>query len=181
MTGRVAIRLGMDVLALAAFAAAGLAALEFSRLARHLPLFVSVAGAALAAASLVRDVLSVRRDGGRSLRFGEAEGAAEEAERPIPARETLRHLAWIAGFAALIWIASLPVAVALFLAAFLRVEGGVGARGILLGVAAVEALLFGLTELMTLRWPPSLIDWSGVCGNQAETSPFLPSRSDTGR
>ena len=162
MTGRVAIRLGMDVLALAAFAAAGLVALEFSRLARYLPLLVSAAGAALAAASLIRDVLAVRRDGGRGLRFGEAEGAAEEAERPIPARETLRHLAWVAGFATLIWIASLPVAVALFLAAFLCVEGGVGARGILLGVAAVEALLFGLTELMTLRWPPSLIDWSGV-------------------
>src|SRR3546814_4372882 len=72
---------------------------------------------------------------------------------------TAYYLGWMVGYVALIGIVSLPVASAVFLGAFLRLEGRMSYPFVGLSVAALVAALFAVTYLLHLRWPTSLIGW----------------------
>src|SRR3546814_17866774 len=68
---------------------------------------------------------------------------------------TAYYLGWMVGYVALIGIVSLPVASAVFLGDFLRLEGRMSFPFVGLSVSALVAALFAVPYLMTMLWPMS--------------------------
>jgi len=165
MTVRDRLRLGFSLVVLCLFAYAGLEALDFSRRARYMPLYVSVAGFTLSALLVFLECWRMRTAAGRGTRRGVAieDLAAEDLFSPEEERHRLKttayYLLWMVGYVAMIALVGLPVASALFLGAFLLVEARMRPLATALSVAAMLAGLLVLTHLMHLRWPSSLAGW----------------------
>ncbi|HEY9539217.1 MAG TPA: tripartite tricarboxylate transporter TctB family protein [Kiloniellaceae bacterium] len=166
MNPREWLRVGFTIAVLCLFAYAGFEALSFSRLARYMPLYVSVAGAALSLPLLLAELRRLRAPGGDAANRAPSSIEEYSVGDPLTDAEerkrfwtTAYYLGWMVGYVALIGIVSLPVASAVFLGAFLRLEGRMSYPFVGLSVAALVAALFAVTYLMHLRWPTSLIGW----------------------
>lgn len=154
---------GIFVLCVLAFAA--FEAWDFSRRARYMPLYVSVAGIALSFLLIAFELWRSRAAGDRTTRRGVAieDLAAEDIFSPEEERHRLKvtsyYFLWMIGYVCLIALVGLPVASALFLALFLRIESRAKLPTIALCVGGMLAGLLTLTHLMNLRWPSSLAGW----------------------
>lgn len=157
------LRLAFGVSLACLFAYTGYEALSFSRLARYLPLYVSVAGFGLALVVVASDLLRLRLEArGQARRAQESESAAVEGwdssgEQPADFARAAYFFSWILGYVGLVALLGLPVASALFLALFLRLVARLSLLAIVAGVAGVLAALLLMTHFMSLRWPPSLL------------------------
>ncbi|MGD1879010.1 MAG: tripartite tricarboxylate transporter TctB family protein [Kiloniellaceae bacterium] len=166
MSLRERLRLGFGVFILCIFAYAAFDAWDFSRRARYMPLYVSVAGIVLTSLLITLDLWRMRSTEGRAAlrtKVSIEDLAADDLFSPAEDRQRFRttayYLGWMAGYAAAIGIVGLPLASALFLAGFLLVEARMRLPGVGLCVAGMLAGMFTLTHFMHLRWPPNLIGW----------------------
>lgn len=168
-------RLIFGGLFLAIFVYAGWDALSFPRLARYLPLYVSVAGAVLTLVYLLVEVVNGRRrpTSGQAraalppsttesdeapVMAALAEASAVDPDSSPPWGRAGYFLAWTVGFAAAIWILDVRAAAPLFVAAFLFIESDVRRpRTLLLASAGALLGLIAIGGYMQLRWPGSLI------------------------
>lgn len=166
MTFRDRLRLGFGLFIVCFFAFAAFDAWDFSRRARYMPLYVSVAGLVLTSLLVALDLWRLRTLAGREAprrRVAIEDVAAEEmfsaAEERQRFRSTAYYLLWMLGYAAAIALFGMPVASGLFLAIFLLIEARMKLPGTALCVAGMLAGLLGLTHLMHLRWPSNLLGW----------------------
>ena len=164
MTARDRLRIAFDVFVLSLFAYAAYQALGFSRLARYMPLYVSVAGIGLTSLLLVLD--SVRLLRAPRPPAGEAGALEHYHEAPLPREaETAQmkrvalYLGWMLAYIGLIRVIGLPTASAVFLAAFLRFDARMTLGGIALSVTAMVGALLLMRQVMNLRWPSNLMGW----------------------
>src|SRR3546814_13770506 len=117
MNPREWLRVGFTIAVLCLFAYAGFEALSFSRLARYMPLYVSVAGAALSLPLLLAELRRLRAPGGvaanrapssiEKSRVGDPLTDAAERKR---SRTTAYLLRWMAGYVPLTGLVDRPVA-----------------------------------------------------------------------
>lgn len=165
MSVRDRLRLGFSLFVLCIFAYAAFDALDFSRRARYMPLYVSVAGLALSLLLISLELWWARKAGGVTQRREVAieDLAAQDIFSPEQEYHRLKtttyYLLWMIGYVGLIAVVGLPVASTLFLGLFLYIESRMKLPGIALSIAGMLAGLLTLTYLMNLRWPLSLIGW----------------------
>jgi hypothetical protein len=165
MSVRDRLRLSFCLAVLCVFAYAGVEALDFSRRARYMPLYVSAGGFVLSSLLIFLEFWRMRSAAGRAMRRGVAieDLAAEDMFSPEEERHRLKttsyYLLWMVGYIGVIALVGLPAASALFLAGFLLIEARMKLPAIALSVAAMLAGLLTLTHLMHLRWPSSLLGW----------------------
>lgn len=165
MTARERFRFVFGILVLCLFAYAAVEALHFSKRARYMPLYVSVAGFILTLCMLALDYWRHRtpegREKARTRRSLEdaAQGETSLAEELTYLKRTGYYLAWLVGYVGSIAVVGLPVASAVFLTAFLRIEARMKLVGIAVSVGTTLAALYGVTLVMRLHWPPSLLGW----------------------
>lgn len=165
MSVRTWLRLGFSLVILCLFAYAGMEALDFSRRARYMPLYISVAGFTLSMLLVLRELWRMRTADGSSTASGVAieDLASEDLFSPQEERQRLRttsyYLLWMFGYVALIALVGLPAASALFLGAFLLIEARMKVLATALSVAAMVGGILVLTHLMHLRWPSNLLGW----------------------
>lgn len=166
MSFRDRVRLGFGLFIVCLFAYAAFDAWDFSRRARYMPLYVSIAGLALTSLLIALDLWRLRTLAGREalrrrvaiedLAAEDMFSAAEELQRFM---STAYYLLWMLGYVAAIAFVGMPVASGLFLATFLLIEARMKLPGTALCVAGMLAGLLGLTQLMHLRWPSNLLGW----------------------
>lgn len=165
MSVRDRLRLCLSLTVLCLFAYAGIEALDFSRRARYMPLYVSAGGFVLSSLLIVLELWRMRTAAGRETPRGVAieDLAAEDMFSPEEEwhrlKTTFYYLLWMIGYVGLIALVGIAVASVLFLAGFLLIEARMKLPAIGLSVAAMLAGLLTLTHLMHLRWPSSLIGW----------------------
>lgn len=166
MSAREKIRLAFSIVILCLFAYTAIEAWDFSRRARYLPLYVSVAGFILCGLLITLDFWRNRTPEGREKERAKVlvedynpEGKPTRAGEYEYLKRSVYYLAWLAGFIASIAIIGLPVASAIFLGAFLWFEGHMKPKGIALSISTMLLCLFGITQLMHLHWPTSLLGW----------------------
>jgi len=166
MSVRDRLRLGLSLFVLCVFAYAAFDASDFSRRARYMPLYVSVAGITLSLLLISLELWRARRGGGRATpRRGVAieDLAAEDIFSPEEERHRLKttsyYFVWMICYVGLIAVIGLPIASTLFLGLFLWIESRMRLPAIALSIAGMLTALLTLTHLMNLRWPSSLIGW----------------------
>ncbi|HWP34996.1 MAG TPA: tripartite tricarboxylate transporter permease [Thermodesulfobacteriota bacterium] len=142
--------LGVSAGALALFAAALVASLDFSPAARLLPLLAAVPGVALALVQLLLDLRATRRP------------AAAATAPPEPVRPALAAFGWVGLFVLLLWLVGLRAATALFVPLFLLRTARLRWPAAAVYTAATLAALEGLTWLFGMTWPRGLLPLPGV-------------------
>jgi hypothetical protein len=155
------VRFGVDVGALLLLSGAAVGALEFRRLARYFPFWVSVFFAILALANVVHDVRSAKS--GTGIIKGDAIDSASmstyDGASPIEAlKATTLYMGWVVGYVALIYVIGMPIATVIFLTLWLRRIAEAQWVHIVISVAVMLGMLFGVTEALGFRWPHSLIE-----------------------
>src|SRR3546814_1835666 len=113
MNPREWLRVGFTIAVLCLFAYAGFEALSFSRLARYMPLYVSVAGAALSLPLLLAELRRLRAPGGDAANRAPSSIEEYSVGDPLTDAEerkrfwtTAYYLGWMVGYVALIGIVS---------------------------------------------------------------------------
>jgi beta-lactamase regulating signal transducer with metallopeptidase domain len=163
MPGVTRLRFGFDVLIIALFGATAYMSLDFRELAQYMPLYISLLALILAFTNLIVDLVRWRATGTAvgsdtiataALREDDPEEAGEV--RATFAR-VVRYLGWVLGYVLLIWVIGLVPATAVFLVAFLVIEARMRLVLIAIGTVLTLAALMGISELMNLFWPPSLL------------------------
>lgn len=88
-----------------------------------------------------------------------ASGALHDNDQSIApgVRGLLHYLLWIAGMLAGIYIVGFPIAMCLFILVFTTVKAGANHLRNMALALGLLALISGLTEVLTLRYPPSLL------------------------
>ena len=168
-------RLLFGGLLLALFLYAAWEALTFPRLARYLPLYISVAGSAITAAYLGAEMLRTRRRrapekpsappsaagvaaADNPLKAALASSTTVDLETSPPWGRAGYFFLWTVGFALAIWVLDVRATAPLFVASFLYVEADVRRpRALLLAAAGALIGLIAIGTYMQLRWPESLI------------------------
>lgn len=137
--------------------------LESSRFpagARLFPYYIGVVGLVIAIVELVRELFLERPNDRDDIWDGRyaADLAVDPDDKP---RESylgaLKYFGWIGGYYLLIWLIGLLGATGLFVWALLRLQFGVGYRGALVSALAAVGLAFGLSEVLNLYWPQSVL------------------------
>lgn len=158
-------RLVFECLVLVAFAYAAWQTRAFPELAAQFPRAICIAGLLMATLAIVVDLYQLRT-GGNALpaelldaasRFAEVE-SREETVRLL--QQTLRYALWIAGLLLGIWLLTFPGAVAVFLTAFLVLEGHVRLRNAGLAGVAVAVALMAIVNVMNMVVPASI--WASL-------------------
>lgn len=165
MIGRDYLRIGLDIAVLCLFIYSAVEALSFSRLARYMPLYVSIGGIIASFGLLCIDLLRVRASDGLGVRWS----AGIEDYEPVDSvsleveneklKITSYYLLWIIGYLALVAVVGLPVASVLFLVVFLRIDAQLSMLAILLSVIGLIVTLQMLAHFVDLRWPSNLMGW----------------------
>lgn len=166
MTVREILRLTLSLCIGCLFAYAAFEAVDFSRRARYMPLYVSVAGLGLTVLLVSLDLWRMRSVAGRQTLRGRvaiedlaAEDTFSVADEQHRFKRTAYYLGWMVAYVGTIAVVGLPVASSLFLGLFLWIEARMRLPGIALCIAGMLAGLLVLTHLMHLRWPASVIGW----------------------
>lgn len=156
-------RLTFDGLMLAFFGFAFVEASGFMSLAQTFPRTAAGAGFVLTALLLMRDAYSavkVRKDDTQILpeedETAPLHQAAHEGSISPIFLGFVRHLGWIIGFLLLAGSISLPLASAIYVIGFLRLEADVSLRGAVIGAVATVAAIALLQRVMNLGLPPTL-------------------------
>src|SRR3546814_18613825 len=130
MNPREWMRVGFTIAVLCLCAYAGFDALSFSRLARYMPLYVSVAGAALSLPLLLAELRRLRAPGGDAANRATSSVDEHSVGDPLNDAEARKRFwtkayypGWMAGHVALIGILNPTVARAVSLGDFLRLHG----------------------------------------------------------
>lgn len=162
-------RIVFDIGMLLLFATMAYASLDFQAVARHFPLYASLAAVALSLVNLVVDVVKLRRRGSvlagdaletATLQELDSYGEGSQLAPTEALRRAARYWGWLLGFVVLIWLVGLQGAVLLFLSAFLAIEARMAWWRIGASVAATLIVLGAFRNIMNLRWPSSLFDLS---------------------
>ncbi len=98
-----------------------LLSLQFKAVSAWFPLFVSISGSTLSLIAVIVDIYALRKRASGDLDQTQEE---EEAD-PISAstlRGLLRHVSWLVGFGLALFLFGAPLAIAGWLAAFVRFE-----------------------------------------------------------
>lgn len=153
-------RLAFDVLVLVFFAYIFWASTEFRSLAGYFPGTVSGTALALGLVNLGVDIVRFRRMGTAIGDQGFATAIVDE-QHGQQSREALqrmaRYVAWIIGFVVLIGVIGMVPATLVFLLGFFWFDARTSKRFAILGAVIGTALLMLGTEVLSLRWPPSLL------------------------
>lgn len=137
--------IALDVTVLLGFLWFTWEALGFVPTARHFPLFVGIAGASIASATTLLDVLRFRRQPRRSLH--------EESGGLIGSG---KHLIWFGCFLLAAFLFSLIPAAVAYLILYLRLSSHMRWWGIALVVGVVLAVLIAARFILGLDFPPGL-------------------------
>lgn len=165
MTVRDCLRIGFDVTVLAVFTYAMLEATSFSRVARYMPLYVSVAGMAASLLLLLLDLRRALVTRGAGVRWSagiedyESVDTIDLANENAKLRRTGFYLLWVFGYVGLVALIGLPIASVLFLAVFLRLDARMGWIGTGLSVVGLVIALLLLAHFVALRWPTNVMGW----------------------
>lgn len=190
MPAQTRMRFAFDIFVIAFFAYTAWEALDFRTLARYLPLTVSVLALILSILALIIDYRNWKRSGNvmlgevsetAAMYSGErSETAVSEEGSAVPAaldeaadedtaddpKLVLRRagymVLWTLGYIVGIWVLGLMAATALFLVAFLFLEGRTGWKPPIIGTAIVLGGIALLAEMLNLAWPDYLLQrlWS---------------------
>lgn len=167
------VRLGFDLALVVVVATATWQAQGFSAEARWFPLYVGVAGTALALANLARDLVRYRAGhdivasqdleaGLRELAAGTGDEAAGDEDaargesRPGPST-ALSWLAMLLGYVALIAVLGYILATAVWLPLFLRLKSRRSVPFTVVSTVVAVVVLIGLGVYVNVNFPPSLV------------------------
>ena len=151
------LRLGLGITAGLVFAFATAEALDFSRLARPLPMLTGIAGTLVALGYVAAELRALFAETPTSSQAVDPRSGELAADHSISGRRLLRYAAWMLGYGVSVSLVALPASSAVFIAVFLVVEarlslwkaGGLAilALGVILGLSAI----FGIT------WPSAVV------------------------
>lgn len=157
MTASARSAIAFDLLVLAIFVGMAVMATDFSPLARTFPLAVSVAGVALATAQLATQLRKYGRPGSTVTDRGHTGDALMGATPTEPTvKRVVRFFGWIIGFLLFIRVAGFLIAAAVFVTAFLWIEGRMRWMHIAIVVIASVTFVALLGSQMGLVWPTGL-------------------------
>ena len=135
----------------ATFAYLGVEALSFNGKAAPFPRTIAFAALVITGFEVLSYTRTVRSAGGGTL-FGSEPSSFMSAFRGIQ-----RYLLWFAGLYLAIYLVSMPLAVTVFLVAFLIIEGEMAWWRAMIAGLAMLIFLVSLEDIMSLRWPDGLL------------------------
>lgn len=160
----VALRLGLDLVLVLVLAAAAYAALDWPMRSGIMPLTMSVFGLTLGLLNLVLDVrrwrnlgpafVNVDRGDERDVPDSADASATMESE---DLKKGLRYLGWIFAFVVAVYLFGALIGAALFLAAYLRVEGRESWVYSIAGAIAAAVAITILERVLELSLPDPLL------------------------
>ena len=155
------VRVAFDLLVLAFFAYIFYASLDFRSLAGYFPGTVAALAMVLGVMNLIVDLVRMRRTGTVVEQDEDSTATVRESDDPAERRRltlrTVRVLAWVFGFVAIIWVVGMVVAVPVFLLAFFLLDERTSIRFAVIAAVVSTGALILATDVMGLRWPESLI------------------------
>ena len=155
MHSRASLALAIAIMLLAGWGT--LSALDWPWKAKLFPLVIGIPLFCLAAAEALWCALGARGERGAAADFQ----MSSDQPREVVIRRTAIAVGWIAGFFALIALLGFPIAVAVLVFAYLKVQGREGWLFSLVFTAVVWACFYGLFDLLLhLPFPPGwLFEW----------------------
>jgi hypothetical protein len=163
------LRLGFDVFLLLVFMGAAIMSWGFSPLARYFPLAVTLMGVLFGVGNLAVDLYRyskgqplVANSGGTPVMVADEAGKMEaQPDNNAADAKALRgaayYLAWALGFGLAIWVAGIFVAAAVFLLVFFLFQAKTGWRFAVIATVSAGLVLYGIGDLLRLRWPKSIL------------------------
>lgn len=165
MNARDWLRIGFDIFVVLLFLYTMIEAMSFSRLARYLPLYASMAGLATGLLLLAVDLRRTISNGGTGVSWSaglEDYNTHDTVDRVAESQKlklTAFYMLLIVGYVGLAALLGLPLASVIFLAVFLRFDAGMGLVGIAFSITGLIIALWLLTHFLALRWPANLMGW----------------------
>ncbi len=146
--------LGFGIFVLILFAASGIAATGFQRLAMYYPVTVAGIGTFLSVMYVAQQTRALKTKKTSTTNESSSEHEKEEA---LPIRGSLQYLAWFLGYIVLISITGIIIATVVFLGVFLFFEARMRWWGILISIVSSILVLNIISFAMNLYWPRSLL------------------------
>lgn len=141
------------------FGWAAYGALEFPTQAQTFPWFVALTAIVITGAELVLYLLSLRNEENRAAALSAADSISARFGGILP------YLIWLIAYYGAIYVIGMVTASALFVFLFLLIPGKMKWYWALLSAVLVFAFLISMEDVMSLRWPRSIVDplvWLGL-------------------